>query len=161
MRWYHGGVAAKLILGARAQARKTEDEMSERKIYLTEKDRARLLRMAEFSDPRDRGDLRELLGEIERAEVVSEDDLPADVITMNSRVRLLDVADGVVREYALVYPPAADASAGRISVIAPLGTALIGYREGDEIEWELPGGRRRFRVEAVLYQPEAAGDHNL
>ena len=135
--------------------------MSERTIYLTTKDRERLLKVAERTGSQDRGDLIDLLRELERAEVVSEDQLPHDVITMNSRVRLLELDTGVAREYTLVYPQDADASAGKVSVVAPLGAAMIGYREGDELEWDLPGGRKRFRVEAVLYQPEAAGDRHL
>lgn len=87
--------------------------------------------------------------------------IPGDVITMNSRVRLLDLHDGSVLEYTLVYPGDADYAAGKISVVAPIGAAMIGYKVGDEIEWEVPAGRRRFRIEAVLYQPEAAGDHHL
>jgi regulator of nucleoside diphosphate kinase len=80
---------------------------------------------------------------------------------MNSRVRLLDLDTRIAVEYTLVYPGESDLAKGKISVLAPVGAAMIGYREGDEIEWNVPGGRRRFKVEAVLYQPEAAGDTHL
>lgn len=62
---------------------------------------------------------------------------------------------------AVVVPAAANFAEGKISVVAPIGAAMIGYRVGDEIEWEVPAGQRHFRVEAVLYQPEAAGDDHL
>ena len=135
--------------------------MSERAIYVTSNDRQRLLQLARAVDSRDRSDLADLLDELGRAEVVPSGEIPADVVTMNSRVRLVDLDRGVAREYTLVYPNEADADAGKVSVVAPLGAAMIGYRTGDEIEWDLPGGRRRFRVDAVLYQPEAAGDSHL
>jgi regulator of nucleoside diphosphate kinase len=63
--------------------------------------------------------------------------------------------------YSLVFPQEADASEGRISILAPVGTAMIGYRVGDVIEWEVPSGLRRLKVEDVLYQPEASGDYHL
>jgi regulator of nucleoside diphosphate kinase len=93
--------------------------------------------------------------------IVPPEEIPADVITMNSCVRLRDLEKGTTVEYTLVYPTEANFSEGKISVVAPIGAAMIGYRLGDEIEWDVPAGRRRFRVEAVLYQPEAAGDTHL
>ena len=130
--------------------------MADRNIYVTTQDRLRLKGlMAQSTEAKDRGDLAGLLDELSRAVVVPADQIPADVITMRSRVRLVDL------EYTLVYPSEADFSAGKISIVAPVGAAMIGYREGDEIEWDVPGGRRRFRVDAILYQPEAAGDSDL
>jgi regulator of nucleoside diphosphate kinase len=61
----------------------------------------------------------------------------------------------------LVFPSEADFDRGRVSILAPIGTALIGYRVGDTVEWKVPSGRRRLRIEEVLYQPEAAGDFHL
>lgn len=133
--------------------------MSERSIFLTAEDRKRLVALLERPIAAwDRDDVRELVVEIQRASVVPAAEIPAEVITMNSRARLLDLDQGTTLEYTLVYPQDADFAEGKISVLAPIGAAMLGYRVGDEIEWIVPGGLRRLRVEAVLYQPEAAGD---
>jgi regulator of nucleoside diphosphate kinase len=69
---------------------------------------------------------------------------------MQSRVRVADIDSGERREFVLVYPSKADVSANRISVLAPLGTAVLGYREGDEVEWIMPSGLQRLRIERVM-----------
>lgn len=142
--------------------RPKEREMSERQIHVTSQDRKRLQlveRMA--TDAGDRGDLMDLAEELRNATVVDPSEIPPDVITMKSKVRLLDVDENETYEYTLVYPQEANYSEGKISIVAPIGAAMLGYRVGDLIEWEVPSGRRRLRVEALLYQPEAAGDYNL
>ena len=106
---------------------------------------------------RDEAHLDALEEELERAEVVEPTDMPADVVTMRSRVRVRDLGSGQETVYTLVFPREADVKAGRLSVLAPIGTALLGYRQGDEIEWPVPGGSRRLKVMKVLFQPEAAG----
>jgi regulator of nucleoside diphosphate kinase len=98
---------------------------------------------------RDAAHLRELRDELERALVVPTDEMPADVITMHSAVGVLDLENATRQEVTLVYPHAADPARGHVSVLAPLGTALLGYRVGDEISWTMPGGRRRLRIETV------------
>jgi regulator of nucleoside diphosphate kinase len=136
--------------------------MTDRTIYVTSEDRGRLAELiGQMTEAKDRGDLAGLVHELNRAVVLPAEEVPADVITMNSRVRLRDLDQGSALEYTLVYPAEADFAEGKISIVAPIGAAMIGYREGDEIEWDVPGGRRRFKVEAVLYQPEAAGDIHL
>jgi regulator of nucleoside diphosphate kinase len=75
---------------------------------------------------------------------------------MNSTVRLRDLDTGEEETYTLVYPAQANVEENRISVLAPVGTAIIGYRVGDAVTWRVPGGRVRLRVEEVLYQPERA-----
>jgi len=80
------------------------------------------------------------------------------VITMNSQALLLDVEENEEMLYTLVFPEDADPVEGKISVLAPIGTAMLGYREGDEFEWETPGGRRKIRVQKIVFQPEASGD---
>jgi regulator of nucleoside diphosphate kinase len=133
--------------------------VSERTIYMTAEDRQRLEKMLEQpTATHDREDVRELIVEISRATVVPAAQIPADVITMNSRARLLDRDQGEIFDYTLVYPADADFGQSKISVLAPIGAAMLGYRVGDEIEWPVPAGVRRLRVEEVLYQPEAAGD---
>lgn len=97
--------------------------------------------------------------ELNRADVRSPQDMPTDVITMNSTARFLNVDSGETREMSLVYPGDADAAAGRVSILAPVGSALLGMAVGQEIDWPGPDGRHlRLRVEEILFQPEATGD---
>lgn len=138
--------------------------MEKRTIYITELDMERLkerLLESEAIPERDRENLAELEQELMRAEVVSPQEVPGDVITMNSSVRLKDLDTKKELTYTLVFPADANAAQNKISVLAPIGTALIGYQVGDIITWEVPAGRRRLKVEEVLYQPEAAGDYHL
>ena len=95
------------------------------------------------------------------AEIVEPKSVPADVVTMNSRVVVKDVESGETSEYTLVFPEQADVAQGRLSVVSPIGTAILGYAKGDTIAWQTPGGPRQIRIEDVLYQPEAAGDYHL
>lgn len=135
--------------------------MPEREIVITSLDQGRLaalLSSAAIQQGPDRERLAELRAEIERAVIVEPGDVPADVVTMRSLVRILDLSSGERHEYSLVYPHEADITAGRISVLAPIGTALLGYRAGDTVEWRVPSGTRTLKIEAVLYQPESAGD---
>ena len=95
-------------------------------------------------------------------EPVPSDQIPPHVVTMNSRVRFKDESSGTELTVTLVYPGDADASTGRISILAPVGSALIGLSVGDTIEWQLPNGRTKtLRIVELLYQPEAAGDLHL
>ena len=97
--------------------------------------------------------------ELDRADIVEPAQIPADVITMNSVIRFVDEGSGAEREVTLVYPRDADGSAERVSILAPVGSALLGLRVGARIAWPLPGGRStQLRVLALPYQPEAAGD---
>ena len=134
-------------------------------ICITEVDLARLRKLIEVA--RDTGGdsntpyLNKLEDELDRAEVLDPNDIPRETITMRSTVRLSDLDSGKEMIYSLVFPNEADVDEGRISVLAPVGTAMIGYRIGDTIEWEVPSGLRRLRVEEVLYQPEASGDYHL
>ncbi len=130
--------------------------MREHPIVVTELDARRLrslLGARSEASFRDQEHLRELKSELERALVLDGADVPADVVTMHTRVRVLDLSNRERKEYALVYPVDADVSTHRISVLAPLGTALLGYRVGDEVEWEMPGGVRRLLIERVTQPP--------
>jgi regulator of nucleoside diphosphate kinase len=103
--------------------------------------------------------LDELRSELGRAELREPADMPGDVITMNSTARFVDEANGEEREMTLVYPRDADGTPGRVSILAPVGSALIGLRVGQTIDWQVPGGRTlRLRVLSIRYQPEAAGE---
>lgn len=99
--------------------------------------------------------------ELGRAVVVPPDQVPKSVVTMNSRVIVLDLDTQERRELTLVFPAMANIDAGSVSVLAPLGTALLGSREGSELSWRTPRGERHLRVERVLYQPEADGRFDL
>jgi len=105
--------------------------------------------------------LEQLEEELKRAKIVAPKKIPADVITMNSTIRLKDMESGEVFNYRLVYPQDADPENDCISVLAPIGTALIGFRVGDEIHWDVPAGQRHLFVQEVLFQPEATGDFTL
>lgn len=94
--------------------------------------------------------------ELDRAEIVGPDSLPRGIVTMNSEVRLLDLDSGEVRVYRLIFPNQ-NRTENSISVLAPIGTALLGYRAGDVIEWQVPKGTRRLQVLDVVPQPQAVG----
>ena len=96
--------------------------------------------------------------ELAKAEIVDSKEMPTDVITMNSRVEIEDLGLKRLLEYTLVFPEEANSTDRKVSILAPLGTALIGYRVGDSIEFNVPAGIRRLRVVKIIYQPEAAGD---
>lgn len=135
--------------------------MPGRDIIITSLDQERLtaiLNSPSIQDGLDRERLSELRAELEKAVIVEPGDVPADVITMNSRVRVRDMASGEAHEYTIVYPHLADITKNMISILAPVGTALLGYRAGDVVEWNVPSGKRTLKVESVLYQPESAGD---
>ncbi len=126
-------------------------------IYLSQDDFDRLTDLLE-AYPAGAGGrrLEQLEEELARARVVPPDEIPKDVVTMNSRVVFEDEQTGEQREVTLVYPRDADIDAGRISVLVPVGTALLGLRVGQSIDWRLPSGQKhRYRVIAVPYQPEA------
>lgn len=99
--------------------------------------------------------------ELQRGEVVEAEHVPGAIVTMHSRVRVRDLKQRESETYVLVYPPDADIDAGKLSVLAPLGTALLGARLGQVVIVEAPAGRRRLKIEKILYQPEAAGDLHL
>lgn len=133
-------------------------------IYITELDYNRLSGLIDRTRERNASDreyLNKLEAELDRAEIVEPKAIPSDVITMRSKVRLKDLVTGETATYSLVFPIEANFADGKISVLAPIGTAILGYRRGDTIEWPVPSGVRRLKVEEILYQPEAAGDRDL
>jgi regulator of nucleoside diphosphate kinase len=138
--------------------------MSGKSIYITEFDLERLRKLiqeAQHTDYRKSEYLEKLQIEIDRAKVVASQDVPGDVVTMNSTVILVDLDTGEEETYTLVFPEDADLGQGKISVLAPIGTAMLGYEVGDVFEWEVPAGKRILRVEKILYQPESSGDYHL
>jgi regulator of nucleoside diphosphate kinase len=137
--------------------------MNSQNPYMTEFDLARLrdVLQARISVGRDRDHLDSLEQELDRAHVVDASAIPRDVVTMNSQVRIEDVDTGLESVYTLVFPSDASIAEKRISILAPIGTALLGSRVGATIDWPVPAGRRTVRIKDVLYQPEAAGDYHL
>ncbi len=128
-------------------------------LLVTDLDFARLQKYLEDSSL----DAAEALGEeLARARIVPAAEAPATLVTMNSRVVFENLATARRREVTLVYPHESDSAAGRISILAPVGAALLGLSVGQEIEWPLPDGTRgRYRIVDILFQPEAAGRYDL
>jgi regulator of nucleoside diphosphate kinase len=121
--------------------------MSKHDLIITERDFERVAAL------RPEGQLEK---ELERALIVSDDEVPGSVVTMHSRVRYLDESMGLRREIQIVYPEQADLAEGKVSVLAPVGAALLGLSVGHGIDWKFPDGKlRRLRVEALLFQPES------
>src|ERR1043166_1076304 len=116
-----------------------------RPIHITSTDKDRLedvLAEVAVSDARKRGDLNALLEELQRAVIVEPKEIPDDVITMNSRADLLDLEICETLTFPLVFPADANVEEGKISVLAPIGAGMLGYRVDDEFEWNVPAGVR-------------------
>lgn len=128
-------------------------------IVIIENDYERLLRLINSRRQwrHETETLEALEQELERASVVTGIELPDDVVTMNSRVRVKDLDRDHELVYQVVFPADANAGQNRISVLAPIGTGLLGYRTGDVVEWPVPSGMRRLRIVAVERQPEVVG----
>lgn len=114
-----------------------------------------MIALGTFSE-RERGEIHALKEELERAEIVDPDAVPPDAITMNSRAELLDVDTGERMEFTVVFPDEANLDECKISILAPVGTGMLGYRVGDTFQRRAPHGIRRLKVTAVNFQPEAA-----
>lgn len=134
-------------------------------IDITVKDKERILKLIknekEFGTSRDKEFLKDLEQELNRANIVSSEDIPHDSITMNTKVLLEDLDLGEETIYTLVYPEDADLADNKISILAPIGTAILGFRQGDIIDWKVPVGTVKLKVKSIIYQPEAAGDYDL
>lgn len=138
--------------------------METRTIYITEYDMARLRKLLDDAGPQARRGnqyLESLEVELARAMLVAPADIPSSVVTMNSTVHLVDLDTQEEMVYTLVFPDQADLAQEKISVLAPIGTAMLGYGVGDTFAWQVPDGVRRLLIKDVLYQPEAAGDYHL
>jgi regulator of nucleoside diphosphate kinase len=137
--------------------------MSNRTIYITTHDMEQLKKL--LGEEKNRlgydngrgGHLKGLEAELSRGTCVASHMVPPDVITMHSKAHLIDLDTGEDLIYTLVFPNEADIRQNKISVLAPIGTAMLGYRVGNMFEWPVPDGVRRLQVKGVLYQPEATG----
>lgn len=133
--------------------------MSNQGIYITKanlKELKALIAGVQGSAFKTQSNLDKLEKELNRAKVVTPGRLSRDVVTMNSQVRVLDIASNSEAVYTIVFPAQARIEDGKISILAPLATALLGYRVGDVVEWEVPSGVKHFKIQEILYQPEAA-----
>jgi regulator of nucleoside diphosphate kinase len=135
--------------------------MNKGSIYITSNDMERLgklLSTKDFQNTQDRRSLEHLRLELDRAIVVGSEHIPVDAVTMNSRVRLTDLKTGETMVWTLVFPWNANVDEGKISVLAPVGTAIIGCKSQDVVELEVPSGSMRLKIDEILYQPEAGED---
>jgi len=138
--------------------------MAERMIHITKFDTDRLTELIDglrLSPKANQANLDLLEKELCRGVLVDPQNIPRDVITMNSKVSITDTDSGEKMTYTLVFPSAANIAENKLSVLAPLGMALLGYRKGDVIKWPVPSGIRKLKVDEIIYQPEAAGDYHL
>lgn len=119
-------------------------------VTISQRDAARLRRLIAACAPSNTEHIERLKAELDRARIVPGPELPADVIAMNSTVELEDLEDGEILTYTLVFPENADINAGKISILAPLGMAMLGFRAGDEFEWPVPAGTLRVRVRRLI-----------
>jgi regulator of nucleoside diphosphate kinase len=134
-------------------------------IYITEQDHQRLENLIERVRSRnDRANIfyvNRLEEELDYAEVVTTENIRRDVVTMRSKVQLLDLDTGEENTYSIVFPSEANTNEGKISILAPLATALLGHKREDTVEVQAPGRVRRLKIRDILYQPESAGDYDL
>lgn len=133
--------------------------MSRRRIYITKSDAERLNNLLEHGlrhDHRNRANLLVLRDELKRAIIVEPDEVEPDVVTLHSTVSIMDLQNEEVFEFTLVFPEELASVYEGVSVVAPLGAAVLGYKEKDIIRFQTPGGQRRIRIERLLFQPEAA-----
>lgn len=133
--------------------------MNEDAILVTEKDLMRIRHILSFQKSED---FENLELELDRAKIISDDDVPADLVTMNSKLKFLNVEENKEMIITIVYPSDANFAEGRISVLASMGSALLGLRIGQEIKWMFPNGKTKtLKILEVIYQPEANAHWHL
>ena len=132
---------------------------SQTELLITDQDYERLALLVQHSETKSSAALEE---ELARATIVSQKEIPGDVVTMNSRVKFRDLNTGKENEVTLVYPKDADVTKGYVSILAPVGIALIGLRINQTIDWPMPNGQsRKLQVTEISYQPESSGNWDL
>ncbi len=138
------------------------DFMISKTIYLTTEDHNRLQKIVnQLIESGDKSEtIKNLQYELKRAVIVQASALPDTVAALYSTVRLKDLETGEVDEWTLTMPEDADTDKQRLSVLAPVGTAIIGLSTGDDFDWETPGGIRRLKIESVVHgaPPEKKSD---
>ncbi|MGJ0578297.1 nucleoside diphosphate kinase regulator [Xenorhabdus bovienii] len=135
--------------------------MKKPKIIINELDAERLDSLLEQPAFANTSIAEALNAELDRAEIVPPVEIPPDVVTMNSEIRFIDLGSNEERVRTLVYPASLQDSTKHLSVMAPLGAALLGLRVNDEITWQLPNSEKtRIKVLEIIHQPEAAGEYH-
>lgn len=133
--------------------------MTEELLLVTEKDYLRLKSLIEVKDPEE---IENLEIELDRAQLLADDEVPPDLVTMNSIFRFENISENKQMIMSIVYPQESNAQENKVSILAPLGSALLGLRVGQEINWQFPDGKtKKLKVLEILYQPEANGDWHL
>lgn len=122
-------------------------------IHISTDDHAKLRLLVSSLSTTSSPAIEKLRQELNRAVVLDAATLPKDIVTLNSHVEFEDVATGEVEAYTLTMPERADVEQKRLSILAPIGTALIGFRQGDEVSWSTPGGVRQLKIRQVT-QPD-------
>jgi regulator of nucleoside diphosphate kinase len=132
-------------------------------LLISSYDKQRLMHLLRSVDASSevRDELDDLTWEIQRGREVRPQEVPADVVTMNSSVRVTDLDASTSHVYAIVFPSDANHERGKISILAAPGMALLGYRVGDVVYWHVPRGVRQLRIDEIVYQPEASGHYHL
>jgi regulator of nucleoside diphosphate kinase len=135
----------------------------EKTMFITVNDYQRITGLMEFAALKDKNPeiAGRLLQELKAAKTFPPERISRSIVTMNSRALLREITSGREIEITVTYPQDADHKEQKVSVFSPIGVALLGCSEGDITSWRVPGGIGRFKVEKVLYQPEAAGDFYL
>ena len=106
-------------------------------------------------------EVEKLINELNSAKILEPQEIPTDVVTMNSVVKITFINTNKQLEFKIVYPDQANFKENKISIFSPIATALIGFKVGDFIEWIVPAGVTKLHIDEIIYQPEAAGDYNL
>jgi regulator of nucleoside diphosphate kinase len=138
--------------------------MKARILYLTEYDYERLDLLLDYMNRTPQNwcdDLTRLMDDLATCQIVAPEAMPSNIVTLHSTVRYLDLGSNNEHMVTLVFPSNADLSAGRISIAAPLGTAILGHAKGDLVSWETFDGTKTIYIKEVLYHPEAAHDYHL
>jgi regulator of nucleoside diphosphate kinase len=135
-----------------------------KQIILSKTDYSRIQKSLEYAKKKNSigpNEAENLINELHSASVVDPHEVPPDVVTMNSIVKISFLDSDKTMQFQIVYPGAADIKENKISIFSPVATALIGYRVSDEIEWIVPSGLTKIKIEEIVYQPEAAGHFHL
>ncbi|HLP73161.1 MAG TPA: nucleoside diphosphate kinase regulator [Bacteroidales bacterium] len=134
------------------------------RIIITRNDFSRIQKSIDYAKSKKAIGINEadnLINELHSALIVDPHEVPGDVVTMNSIVRISFLDSNKSMQFQIVYPGGANIKENKISIFSPVATALIGYKAGDEIEWIVPSGLTKIRIDEIVYQPEAAGDYHL
>lgn len=141
---------------------KTKIESRNLPLYITEKDKTNLLTMIDEikRSKKQESELNSLAYELDRAHVVNDSQIGRNVVTMHSTVSIIDSATSERLKFTLVYPDQANATESKISVLSPIGSGMLGFSVGDEFEWQVPSGLRKFTIAKVDNQPQANAKPN-